>query len=124
MPDDYYFFAYYSGPRETPFFKSFFLPEPTEYSTLFPYQYLLPYRIFKSFLFYIFYFLLRWVFIAAHGLSLVAVSGGYSSLKCVGFPLRWLLLLRSAGSRHAGFSSCGTQALEQAGFSSCGVWAQ
>lgn len=28
MPGDYYFFSYYSGPHETPCFKSFFLPEP------------------------------------------------------------------------------------------------
>ena len=33
------------------------------------------------------------------GLSLVAVSRGYSSLQCAGFSLRWLL-----------FSSCGTRA--------------
>ena len=45
---------------------------------------------------------LRWVFIAAHGLSLVVVSGGYSSLRCTGFSLQWLLLLQSTGSRHAG----------------------
>ena len=38
------------------------------------------------------------------------VSGGYSSLRCADFSLRWLLLLRSAGSRRTGFSSCGTQA--------------
>ena len=44
------------------------------------------------------------------GLSLVVVSGGYSSLWCAGFSLRWLVLLRSMGSRHAGFGSCGTQA--------------
>ena len=44
------------------------------------------------------------------GFSLVGVSGGYSSLRCAGFSLRWLLLLRSTGSRHAGFSSCGTWA--------------
>ena len=48
------------------------------------------------------YFWLRWVFVAACGLSLVAVSGGYSSLRCMGFSLRWLLLLRSTGSRRAG----------------------
>ena len=47
------------------------------------------------------YFWLRWVFVAAQELSLVAVSGGYSSLRCVGFSLRWLLLLRSTGSRRA-----------------------
>ena len=64
-------------------------------------------------LFYSFiYFWLCWVFIAAHGLSLVAASGGYSSLWCAGFSLLWLLLLRSTGSRHVGFSSCGTWAQE------------
>ena len=64
------------------------------------------FKIFLNF----FYFWLCWVFVAAHELSLVAVSGGYSSLRCVGFSLSWLLLLRSTGSRHAGFSSCGTWA--------------
>ena len=53
---------------------------------------------------------LCWVFVAERRLSLVAVSGGYSSLRCTGFSLRWLLLLRSTGSRRAGFSSCGTWA--------------
>ena len=56
------------------------------------------------------YFWLRWVFVAECGLSLVAVSGGYSSLWCVAFSLQWLLLLRSTGSRCAGFSSCVTWA--------------
>ena len=41
------------------------------------------------------------------GFSLIAASGGYSSLRCAGFSLRWLLLLQSTGSRHTGFSSCG-----------------
>ena len=50
-----------------------------------------------------------WVFVAVHRLSLV-VNGGYSSLQCVGFSLRWLLLFWSTGSRRTGFSSCGTQA--------------
>ena len=60
---------------------------------------------------YLFIYLwLRWVFVAVHWLSLVAVSGGYSSLWCAGFSLQWLLLLRSMGSRRAGFSSCGTWA--------------
>ena len=57
--------------------------------------------------FFLIYFCLRWVFVAARRLSLVAASGGYSSLWCVGFSLWWLLLLRSMGSRRAGFSSCG-----------------
>ena len=56
------------------------------------------------------YFCLRWVFVAACGLSLVVASGGYSSLWCAGFSLRWLLLLQSMGSRCSGFSSCGTWA--------------
>ena len=42
------------------------------------------------------YFWLRWVFIAARGLSLVGASRGYSSLWCGGF------LLWSTGSRHVG----------------------
>ena len=73
------------------------------------------------------YFWLHWVFIAVQGLSLVAASRGYSSLRCAGFSLRWLLLLRSMGSRHAasvvvarGLSSCGSQALEHR-LSSCGA---
>ena len=56
------------------------------------------------------YFWLHWVFVAVCGLSLVAASEGYSSLWCVGFSLRWLLLLQSTGSRRVGFSSCGTWA--------------
>ena len=63
----------------------------------------------QSFFIYMYiYFWLRWVFVVAHGVSLVAASGGYSSLWCVGFSLWWLLLLRSTGSRRVGFSSCGS----------------
>ena len=61
---------------------------------------------------------LRWVFVAACGLSLV-VRGGYSSLRCVGFSLWWLLLLRSTVSMCEGFCSCGSWALELR-LSSCG----
>ena len=64
----------------------------------------------KKFIYSFIYFWLRWVFVAARGLSLVAASRGYSSLRCAGFSLRWLLLLQSTGSRPAGFSSCGTWA--------------
>ena len=64
---------------------------------------------FKVF-FFLIYFWLCQVFIAAHGLSLVAASRSYSLLRCAGFSLRWLLLLRSTGSRRAGLSSCNTQA--------------
>ena len=59
---------------------------------------------------YLFIYWLCWVFAAVHRLSLVAASGCYSSLQCVGFSLSWLLLLRSMGSRCTGFSSCGTWA--------------
>ena len=58
--------------------------------------------------FFFFLFLLCWVFVAACGLSLVAASGGYSSLQCVGL-LWWLLLLWGTGSRRMGFSSCSTR---------------
>ena len=36
------------------------------------------------------------------GLSLVAASGGHSSLRCADLSLSWPLLLRSTGSRRAG----------------------
>ena len=55
------------------------------------------------------YFWLCQVFVAAHGLSLVVVSGDYS-LRCSGFSLQWLLSLQNSGSRYTGFSSCSTWA--------------
>ena len=64
----------------------------------------------KPYFIFIIYFWLHWVFVAACGLSLVAVSGDYSSLQCVDFSLRWLLLLWCTGSRCTGFSSCSTRA--------------
>ena len=72
------------------------------------------------------YFWLCWVFVALWGLSLVASSGGYFSLWCTGFSLRWLLLWRT-GSRCVGFSSYSTwtQQLQhmapECGLSSCGA---
>ena len=87
--------------------------------TLIPLKY---YSILIGFIFLI-YFWLRWVFITAHGLSLVVASGSYSSLRCTGFSLWWLLLLQSMGSRHTGFSNCGSRALEHR-LSSCGARAQ
>ena len=56
------------------------------------------------------HFWLCWVLVAAHGLCLVAASGGYSSLRFMGFSLLGLLLLNSTGSR-ARISSCGSWAL-------------
>ena len=66
-----------------------------------------PSKFFINLFIFYFCFWLHRVFVAARGLSLVAASGGYSSLRCVGFSLRWLLLLQSMGSRRTGFSSCG-----------------
>ena len=77
----------------------------------------------KLFIYLFIYLWLSWVFVAVHGLSLVAASGGYSLLRCAGFSLRWLLLMWSTGSRHMGFSSCGWWALERR-LSSCGTRAQ
>ena len=87
------------------------------------YFYVLSFIVVVFNLFNLFYFWLRWVFVAARRLSLVAVSRGYFSLRCMGFSLRWLLLLRSMGSGHVGFSSCGLWAL-QCRLSSCGSRAQ
>ena len=61
--------------------------------------------IFLFFFFFFFSFIylwLCWVFISVRGLSLVAASGGHSSLWCAGLSLSWPLLLRSTGSRRAG----------------------
>ena len=76
------------------------------------------------------YFWLCWVFAAAHRLSLVVVSRSYSSLRCTGFSLWWLLLLWITGSRRVGsvvvargLSSCSLQAPEQR-LSSCGTRTQ
>ena len=76
------------------------------------------FSLFFFFLIFFFYFWLCWVFVAARGLSLAVASGCYSLLWCAGFSLRWLLLLQSTGSRCAGFSSCGSRALERR-LSSC-----
>ena len=84
------------------------------------------YYFLNKFIYFVYYFWLRWAFVAAHGLSLVAESGGYSSLRFAGFSPQWLLLLRSMGSRCVGFSSCGTRAsvVVARGLSSCGSRAQ
>ena len=57
---------------------------------------------FLIFLFIYIYFWLCWVFVSVRGLSLVAASGGHSSLRCAGLSLSWPLLLRSTGSRCTG----------------------
>ena len=46
---------------------------------------------------HLFYFWLRCVFVVLCWLSLVAVSGSYSSLQCAGFLLRWLVFVAEHG---------------------------
>ena len=77
------------------------------------------------FCFIILYFI--YLFLAALGLRCCArafSSCGERGLLFVAvrelFSLRWLLLLRSTGSRHTGFSSCGSWALESR-ICSCGA---
>ena len=90
-------------------------------------------NIFLSFFFYkfiyLFNFWLRWVFVAACGLSLVAASGAtlrcgaqashYGGFSCWG--ARVLGAQASVVVAH-GLSSCGSRALERR-LSSCGAWA-
>ena len=81
------------------------------------------FKFFKNLFILFISFWLHWVFVAAHGLSLVVASRGYSSLWCTGFSFWWLVLLWSTCSRRAGFSSCGSWALERR-LSSCGAQGQ
>ena len=90
-----------------------YLPKWIE--NLFPHRnlawiYIYIYIFFKNFIIIIIIIWLCWVFVAVCRLSLVAASGVYSSLQCTGFSLRWLLLLRSMGSRSMSFSSWSTRA--------------
>ena len=73
----------------------------------------------KLFIYLFIYLWLHWVFVAVRGLSLVAVSRGYSSLRCTGFSLRWLLLLQSTGCRRAGSV---VVAHGLSGFAACGIF--
>ena len=77
-------------------------------STLIQYDYIFYFFLFLKYLF-IYFWLCRASF-AALRVPLAVASGGYSSLRCVGFSLWRLLLLWSMGSRCVGFSSCGTRA--------------
>ena len=78
----------------------------------------------KIFIYLFIYFGLHWVFVAAHGLSLVEVSGDYSLLWCVGFSCcgAWALGVRASVAVAHRLSSCGLWALERR-LSSCGAWA-
>ena len=58
--------------------------------------------LFILFIYLFIYFCLCWVFVSGRGLSLVVVSGGHSSSRCVDLSLSRPLLLRSTGSRRTG----------------------
>ena len=70
---------------------------------------------------FFFFFWLHWVFIAVRRLSLVAASGGYSSLRCTGSRCAGFSSCSTWASVVAvrGLSNCGMQALERLGFRSC-----
>ena len=98
-----------------PFLKSLFhygLSQDIEYSSL---CYIVGPCCLSILFFYKFIYLFI-LFLAALGLRCCtwafssAASRGYSSLRCVGFSLQWLLLLQSTGSRHSGFRICDTWA--------------
>ena len=80
-----------------------------------------PYYLFFGIYLFI-YFWLCWVFVAACGLSLVATSGGYSSLWCTGFSYcgAWALGVQASVVVARGLSSCGSRALQRR-LSSCGA---
>ena len=59
----------------------------------------------------LFIYLLLGLCCCTQALSSCGQRGGYPLLRCAGFSLRWLLLLRSADSSRTGFSSCGALVL-------------
>ena len=67
-------------------------------------------RWYSFFIIVFIYFWLCCVFVALQGLSLVAASRGYYSLRCDNFSLWWLFLLCSIGFRCRGFSGYSTWA--------------
>ena len=66
----------------------------------------------------LFYSWLHWVFVAAHGLSLIVAGRGYSSLRFAGFSLQWLPCCRSQAR------GAWTSVAVAHRPSSCGTWAQ
>ena len=93
---------------QLPFFFSLFCPITTASTFLPQRSYSLLSLFFNFILFYLFIF---------GALGLGCCTRAFSS--CGEW---WLLLLQSMGSRHAGFSSCGSRALERR-LSSCGAGA-
>ena len=75
------------------------------------------FKLIILFIYLFIYLWLHWVFFAMCRLSLVVVSGGYSSLRCAGFSLRWLLCCGAwalgawaSAVVACGLSSCGKRA--------------
>ena len=71
---------------------------------------------------FLFYFWLRWVFVAARGFSLVVVRKGHFLLQCTGFSFCWLFLLQNTGFSMRGFSTCSLYDPEH-GLNSCDIQA-
>ena len=86
--------------------------------SIIPYQFTNMYNL-LSFLKRFLYILavVAWPFVAALGLSLVAVTGGCSSLQFTGFSLRWLF---SCGAQAVGVQASIVAVL---GLSCCSSWA-
>ena len=86
--------------------------------SIIPYQFTNMYNL-LSFLKRFLYILavVAWPFVAALGLSLVAVTGGCSSLQFMGFSLRWLF---SCGAQAVGVQASIVAVL---GLSCCSSWA-
>ena len=74
------------------------------------------------YLFILIYFWLCWVFVATHGLALAVASRGYYLVVVLGISHCGDFCLRAWALGYAGFSSCGSRALEH-GLSSCDAWA-
>ena len=86
--------------------------------SIIPYQFTNMYNLlsfFKRFLYIL--AVVAWPFVAALGLSLVAVTGGCSSLQFTGFSLRWLF---SCGAQAVGVQASIVAVL---GLSCCSSWA-
>ena len=56
-------------------------------------------------------FTLLFLAVASHGLSPVVASGGYCLVSLCGLLIAVIFLLQSMGSRHVGFSNCGSRSL-------------
>ena len=79
-------------------------------------------QIFFKYFFQFIYLFVCFLFLAVLGLRCCALAFSSCSKQCTGFSLSWPLPPQSTGSRHTGFSCCGSRALERR-LSSCGTQA-